>query len=420
MRCDIADKRRAPGSEDAAEISLLFRCAHYSVHRNEERLLGLDLGNIDGEILIRLCHYHGMLPLVFHCLPIISRSGLSKSLQADIGREFAKIALTNTMMTSELIAVLDLFRSENIAAVPWKGPCLAAMLYGSFLLREFGDIDILVPRRQVREAAALLLSRGYYFRGEFRNMPENYEFRLESHDHRIAIGLHWKIAHNLGPRLEYEDICHRLTVVPLGGRNVSLPPLEDIVLPLCLHEAKHLWTRLLSVCDLAKLMEISPSLEPTWLYAQKIGMKRMLSLGMWLARELLDARIPESLGRLIENDPVVVNLGLKFARELKAKIPANDISNEHRWAGYLNLQERLSDRFNTYKGIVHTCRWWTARCVDEAFLGLPPRLTFLYYAYYPLRFAGKYVLTPMRRLARGIFKLVAGTDEGEHRIQSRE
>jgi len=41
--------------------------------------------------------------------------------------------------------ILRLFRSEGIVALPYKGPVLAAQAYGDVLLRQFDDVDIIVP-----------------------------------------------------------------------------------------------------------------------------------------------------------------------------------------------------------------------------------------------------------------------------------
>jgi hypothetical protein len=45
--------------------------------------------------------------------------------------------------------------------VPYKGPVLAAAVYGHLSLRQIRDLDILVHPSEVRPAGELLISQGY-------------------------------------------------------------------------------------------------------------------------------------------------------------------------------------------------------------------------------------------------------------------
>src|ERR1700685_4633237 len=47
-------------------------------------------------------------------------------------------------LTAELFNILRLFQSQNIPAIPYKGPVLAAQAYGDIALREFEGLDIIL------------------------------------------------------------------------------------------------------------------------------------------------------------------------------------------------------------------------------------------------------------------------------------
>jgi hypothetical protein len=78
----------------------------------------------------------------------------------------------NLLLTTELLKILDLFDSEGIPAVPFKGPVLAAQLYEDAALREFNDIDILVPRQNAFKALRMLQYLGYPAIPEFSSSAE--------------------------------------------------------------------------------------------------------------------------------------------------------------------------------------------------------------------------------------------------------
>ena len=60
-----------------------------------------------------------------------------------------------------MVSLLELFEQNQIPAVPYKGPALSVGIYGKLSLRQFADLDILVPEKNVGKATELLIDRGY-------------------------------------------------------------------------------------------------------------------------------------------------------------------------------------------------------------------------------------------------------------------
>jgi hypothetical protein len=65
------------------------------------------------------------------------------------------------ILIAELIKIMNLFRSEGIAAIPYKGPVIAAQAYGDVTLREFEDLDIVLRQRDMAKANDIVTSLGY-------------------------------------------------------------------------------------------------------------------------------------------------------------------------------------------------------------------------------------------------------------------
>jgi len=53
-------------------------------------------------------------------------------------------AARNVFLTNKLFEILNLFKKNDILALPFKGPVLAESVYGDLSLRQFVDLDILV------------------------------------------------------------------------------------------------------------------------------------------------------------------------------------------------------------------------------------------------------------------------------------
>jgi hypothetical protein len=111
------------------------------------------------------------------------------------------------------------------------------------------------------------------------------------------------------------------------------------------HGAKHYWSKLGWICDVAELLRAHPGLKWTalLLQAKQLGATRMLFLGVFLAHALLGTKLPEEVWRKIQSDIVVTWLADKVQARLFAD-HHRDISAVNDPAFYLKLRERLRER----------------------------------------------------------------------------
>ena len=84
---------------------------------------------LDWELVVKTAFLNGVTPLVERSLRAIEevpdpiRSRLEGFVQENTRR--------NLLMTAKLMELLKRFRSDGLMAVPFKGPVLAASLYGN-------------------------------------------------------------------------------------------------------------------------------------------------------------------------------------------------------------------------------------------------------------------------------------------------
>src|SRR5262249_45157814 len=131
-------------------------------------------------------------------------------------------ARRNLLLTSELYKILDVFSERGILAVPFKGPVLAARAYRNLFIRQFDDLDILVPKRDVIRARNILIAQGFRPRFQLNSKEEaaylesGCAFTLDRCP--VTVDLHWEIiAKDFSPRFDLEGLWERLQPVPLGG-----------------------------------------------------------------------------------------------------------------------------------------------------------------------------------------------------------
>ncbi len=159
-----------------------------------------------------------------------------------------------------------------------------------------------------------------------------------------------------------------------------------MLLILCLHGFTHFWERLGWICDVASLIDQHNDIDWHLLLktTNRLGLRRVLLLGLLVAGDLLDAPIPAEIRRAANMDAVVKGLAHQVQRQLfeERRVPPGFFSG-----AILNLKmrERKRDKFASCLRLM-----LTPRSYDWMFVSLPESLFFLYYPLRQLRLAGKY------------------------------
>lgn len=399
------------------EAELLLRCARTCLDsKSAGRIRALLQEDIGWAYLIQTARRHGVMPLLYWSLNNTCPEAVPQAILAQLRDHFQTNARRNILLTKELLKLLNLFESHGIPAIPYKGPVLAASIYGDLTLRQFGDLDILVQERDVQRARDLLISQGYRPKVQMTDAQEAAYFQSKCacgfvcDDGKVYVDLHWGVTllkHFSFP-IDDERLWERLEPVSLAGMTVRSIPSEDSLQILCIHGSRHCWERLRWICDVAELVRTHQGLDWRRILerADKLGNKRMLFLGLFLAKDLLGAVLPEEAWRRMQADPMIQLLAARVTEWLFSETD-RPLGFSERSAYYLKVRERLRDRIPHYLRIVNHYRHRARRAItnkkDRALLPLPGSLSFLYYIlaflYYLLRpiwRAGKYGLWRMK------------------------
>src|SRR3989442_3875618 len=110
---------------------------------------------MDWEWLLRSRHPQGLLPLLYRRLgsrpdsvPAAIRGALREGFEANARRALR--------LTAELLRLHEQLASRGVTVIPYKGPVLAASVYGDLALRPFSDLEFLVHRRDADRAEHVL------------------------------------------------------------------------------------------------------------------------------------------------------------------------------------------------------------------------------------------------------------------------
>ena len=72
----------------------------------------------------------------------------------------APITAAGKALLRELLRLHKLFESANIPVIPYKGPLLAWVAYGSFIRREYSDLDFIVEQKFIPDDGRCAQIRG--------------------------------------------------------------------------------------------------------------------------------------------------------------------------------------------------------------------------------------------------------------------
>ncbi|HXU20042.1 MAG TPA: nucleotidyltransferase family protein, partial [Verrucomicrobiae bacterium] len=118
-------------------------------------------GPLNWDLLLSDAARHTVTPLLAKQLTTVAGDALSAARLKQL-KDLARAAVLRSLaFTAELVTILDLFRSEGLQAVPYKGPVLAEQAYGDFALREFDDLDLILRQKDMPKANRLIASLGY-------------------------------------------------------------------------------------------------------------------------------------------------------------------------------------------------------------------------------------------------------------------
>jgi Uncharacterised nucleotidyltransferase len=380
------------------EAELLLCCARTHMKPDTAERVGQVLKeNIDWDYIMHEALYHGTIPLLFWNLSRLAPDDVPETTLTQLKASYNAIACRNLCLTGELLKLLNLFRECGIRALPLKGPALTATAYGNLSLRQFCDLDILVPKEDMLKAKEVLMMHGYHPKldltadEETAYLESHHDYKFVRSKDSMVVEIQWGVTQwSFAFPFDFEDAWKHREVISVAGASAPNLAPEILLLMLCVHGTKHRWEQLKWICDIAEMVDTyREKLDWDRLMDQacSLGGERMLLLGLFLAHDLLLAELPEETLERIHNDPQVKLLAGQVSKQLfhEASNPAR-IRDELPFF-YWKSRERLRDKLALLLRYFpeYFFRMMVPNKRDEAFLLVPSFLSSSYYLIRPIR-----------------------------------
>ncbi len=309
-----------PGSFQS-EWPLLLECA--SPEPDLRRIAEL-IRPADWARLLALAEDHGVTGHLAARLRELDASFIpAETLQALRDRQRAQ-TFVSLRMTAELFHLLDRFASKAIGALVVKGPVLAVQAYGDPAMRSYGDLDLLVRQRDIRRATELMIAAGYQAAVSLASIDSGKipgQYLFSKPDAKLLVELHNDFTLRYFPRrLPLEEFFERQIRVRLDAHDAPALCVEDELVLICIHGAKHFWERLIWIADVAALVNRQTAID--WPHvaesAKEVGAERMLHTGLSLAKKLLKLQLPAETTAIVEADKQSAHLAEQILHWLPA------------------------------------------------------------------------------------------------------
>jgi Uncharacterised nucleotidyltransferase len=364
-------------------VCLATRCLSPGREQLAQELIGLGL---DWKRVRILSQEHGVIPLLYPHLISHYATAIPPPTLKDWSFDLSANAMHSLYLSAQLVDLCSLLENHGAKVISIKGPVLAKQIYGHVDMRQFGDLDLLIEETELELVGALLRQEGFspnllrlgtHSTRFFHDNTDSFKRARDS----LVVDLHWRPTLRCFPFVPtFQELLARSTRVEIGG-TVCTVSAEDNLLILCAHGARHGWTSLGDICDIAELMRSSQNLDYKYLDQQirELDAGRILQLGLGLAHYIAGARLDEPLMRLFGSGAIVSRwcasvAGKLFTRKRKGseEVPMATIT--------LRTIPSLAGRLKYLLS-----RLFLPTGADFAFCPLPGSLLSFYYVLRPVR-----------------------------------
>ncbi len=377
-----------------AEKQLLASCARTRmVPEIAEQIRKITAGPLDWDFVLSEATENSVGPL----LDLNLRAVVPECVPAGVLERLKITCRANTVrclfLAAELHKILELFRTAGIVAIPYKGPVLAEQAYGNLTLRDFDDLDIIVPQRDLTKAHEVMLGLGYQARfpwilskdSKTALVPGEYNYRDEKR--RAVVELHTELTLRHFPVApDIDRFVQRLVKVMVAGQEVATFAPEDLLSALCVHGSKDFWDRISWIADVAELIQRHADLDwdAAFRTAESLRVERMVHLGLALADGLSQSPMPAEIRKRVREDREAVSV----AREVEHRTLSRNLAGAST-GGRLRFRRRMVQ--GTLAGWRYSLRLAVIPAEEDwEMVQLPGPLAPLYLVLRPLRLLHKY------------------------------
>lgn len=368
----------------SATIDLLIECCRFTPESVKLETLSQQI--TQWESLIQSASRHGVLPLIHQALK--NTASVPEEIKESLKNRYRQISFNNMAMSAELIRIMKLLSEHGIPALAFKGPVLSQMIYGDITQRQYGDLDILIHPNDLYKGVDILEKHGYSSayplnERQFKSYCDiAHDYALINKKNGVLVELHWRLlSSEFMANLDTIDFFTDTTTITIQGKKLKTLQLEELIIYLCIHGAKHQWERLEWLVDIAYLIKTqSIDWERLIKLTYQINSEKMVMSAFNLCKNFFKTDFtPEIEDHLQEPaiQKISKNLEIHFIQHF-----SDSLTTSVKTKTISLIQFQLLD--GTKNKLLFLTSLFKPTQLDYLSYHLPNKLTFLYYFIRPL------------------------------------
>lgn len=292
------------------------------------------------------------------------------------------------------IRIYQQFTANTISHCFFKGPLLSLELYHDIGYRNFGDIDILVDKKDVEKAKTILEEldfRCIYPKIKLTAKQKKINYSISHHYHfvhpvqSIDIELHWSITN---PQsyfgVETKEILSNTRKLKVS--NYELPYLSKIenLVYQAAHGSIHQWYRLFWLKDFSRLITLATphEIKEAYQLSKKLKLNHSFIQACKLSNLIYKTDLPDAIDLKINRNLIRIPLHSIHSTDLNQRGIKGKI-------GSIFYRLKLKPSLNYYWDLIFRLR---THLTDWELIRLPNFLFFLYYVLRPFLLIYKFLI----------------------------
>jgi predicted nucleotidyltransferase len=255
----------------------------------------------DWSEFIKLSSLHGVAPILYKLLQTQrSKNNIPGWVIRKLRVLYVLNATKQNDMLNEFSKVFRKLNGDGVSFIVLKGPHLAEVVYRDWALRPMGDLDILVNEEDLSKASSSLQEIGYSNRKsesphQHHHLPQFLKEGAAPIEIHLGISSTWPVAFTA----DYDGLWERAQRVKIGGVEILVLSLEDLILNLSLHACQHNFRiRLMHIYDISQTLRQYKS-QINWVElvsrAHLWNSIKALYLTLEVTHDLLGISVPEEV-----------------------------------------------------------------------------------------------------------------------------
>jgi hypothetical protein len=305
------------------------------------------------------------------------------------------------VFTAEIAFISNKLNEVSIASIPLKGPIAAKQIYNDFTAKNSRDIDFLIHLNQLDGAILILEKNGYTCTYDYQSLNSKQQQIFQKQNNqlvfihpkkRIQLEIHWKLFANpfLLP-ITFDELLKDGSKIELGNKMIPCLSKEHLLFYLCVHGAKHHWSLLYWILELATLIKNTKyNWENTLKSAISLGIERPFVQGMLLVQQLFDIPISNNIISYSKEDSQIQKLVDTSISVIYLRNP-----NQTRKKSINYYLRVLFYKMRLRKEFSYKLSYWKKISINDFdLIKLPQSLFFLYFWLRPFFWCWRYLLAP--------------------------